>query len=92
MINIEFSEQGLKKIKQLSYEHSHPRVRRRMEILWLKSQGLEHQEICRLAGVSSNTLREYLRLFQAGGIKKVTELNFYAPTNVKQGVSHCSGL
>jgi transposase-like protein len=40
-----------------------------MEALWLKSQGLEHQEICRLAGVSSNTLRKYLRLFQAGGIK-----------------------
>ena len=48
---------------------------------WLKSQGLEHQEICRLAGLSSNTLRKYLRLFQAGGIKKLTELNFYAPAS-----------
>ena len=75
MIRIEFSEQDLKQIQQLRYEHAHPRVRRRMEALWLKSQGLEHQEICRLAGLSSNTLRKYLRLFQAGGIKKLTELN-----------------
>ena len=52
-----------------------------MDALWLKSQGLEHQEICRLAGLSSNTLRKYLRLFQAGGIKKLTELNFYAPAS-----------
>ena len=74
MIRIEFSEQDLKQIQQLRYEHAHPRVRRRMEALWLKSQGLEHQEICRLAGLSSNTLRKYLRLFQAGGIKKLTEL------------------
>lgn len=81
MIRIEFTEQDLKKIKLLRYEHEHPRVRRRMEVLWLKSQGLEHQEICRLAGVSSNTLRDYLKLFQAGGIKKLTELNFYAPTS-----------
>ena len=55
-----------------------------MEVLWLKSQGLEHQEICRLAGVSSNTLRQYLRLFQAGGIKKLQALNFYAPTSELQ--------
>jgi transposase len=81
MIRIEFSEQELEKIERLRYEHSHPRVRRRMEVLWLKSQGLAHQDICRLAGVSSNTLRKYLRMFQTGGIPKVMALNFYAPTS-----------
>jgi transcriptional regulator with XRE-family HTH domain len=84
MIRIEFSAQDLEQLQQLRYVHAHPRVRRRMEVLWLKSQGLEHQEICRLAGVSSNTLRQYLRLFQAGGIKKLQELNFYAPTSELQ--------
>ena len=79
MIRIEFTDQDLKKIKRLRYEHPHPRVRRRMEVLWLKSQDLEHREICRLAGVSSNTLRQYFKLFQAGGIEKLSELNFYAP-------------
>ena len=81
MIRIEFSEPDLAKIQRLRYEHPHPRVRRRMEVLWLKSQGLAHQEICRLAGVSSNTLRQYLRVFQTGGIKQSMELNFYAPTS-----------
>jgi transposase len=61
-----------------------------MGALWLKCQGLEHQEICRLAGISSNTLRKYLRLFQAGGIKKLTELNFYAP--VSELERHCYQL
>lgn len=84
MIRIEFSAQDLEQLQQLRYAHAHPRVRRRMEVLWLKSQGLEHQAICRLAGVSSNTLRQYLRLFQAGGIKKLQELNFYAPTSELQ--------
>jgi transposase len=81
MIKIEFSAQDVDKLQRLRYEHAHPRVRQRMEVLWLKSQGLEHREICRLAGVSSNTLRKYLRLFQAGGIQKLQELNFYAPTS-----------
>jgi transposase len=85
MIRIEFSERDRKTIKQLRYAHPHPRVRQRMEVLWLKSQGLAHQEICRLAGVSSNTLRQYLRLFQAGGIRKLLELNFYAPVSELEG-------
>jgi transposase len=84
MIRIEFAEQDLKKIKQLRYQHPHPRVRKRMEVLWLKSQGLAHQEICRLADTSSNTLRQYLRMFQSGGVKKLTELNFYGPTSELQ--------
>ena len=85
MIRIEFSEPDLAKIQRLRYEHPHPRVRRRMEVLWLKSQGLAHQEICRLAGVSSNTMRQYLRVFQTGGVKQSMELNFYAPTSALEG-------
>jgi DNA-binding NarL/FixJ family response regulator len=55
MLKIDFSEQDVQQIKRLRYEDPHPRVRRRMEVLWLKSQGLAHQEICRLAGISGNT-------------------------------------
>lgn len=79
MIRIEFSEQDLQRIRRLRYEHPHPRVRRRMDVVWLKSQGLAHQEICRVTGISSNTLRQYLRMFLSGGVEKLTELNFYAP-------------
>ncbi len=81
MIRIDFTDQELREINRLRYEHAHPRVRQRMEVLWLKSHGLEHQEICLLAGVSSKTLRRYLKLFQVGGIEKLAELNFYAPTS-----------
>ncbi len=50
-----------------------------MDVLWLKSQGLPHEEIFRLTGVSGNTLRKYLRLFQSGGVEKLTEINWYTP-------------
>ena len=46
----------------LAYErahHAHPRVRRKLDLLWLKSQGLAHQDIARLAGVRPKTLRSY---------------------------------
>jgi len=54
---------------------------KRADVLWLKSQGLAHQEICRLTGICGNTLRSYLRLFCSGGVDKVMELKFYAPTS-----------
>ena len=79
MIRIEFSAEDISKIKRLRYEHPHARVRQRMEVLWLKSQDLSHKDICRLAGISANTLRDYLRKFQSGGVKALTELNFRVP-------------
>ncbi len=61
------------------FHHPHPHVRRKMEALWLKSQGLAHQEIARLAGVSGKTLRSYLQEYVEGGITRLKELRFRQP-------------
>lgn len=81
MIRITFSEYDIKKIKLLRYHDPRPRVRQRMEVLWLKSQGLPHQDICQLAGVCPTTLRQYLRMFAVGGVERLREFNFHAPTS-----------
>jgi transposase len=52
-----------------------------MDVLWLKSQGLQHQEICRLTGISNNTLCKYLRRFQSGGVDELAQTRFYTPTS-----------
>ena len=54
-------------------ERDHHRVRlvqRRMEVLWLKSHGLAHELIARLAGVSENTMRDDFALYADGGVDK----------------------
>ena len=56
-------------------------VQRRMEVLWLKSHGLPHEQIARLAGVSENTIRDYFVLYQEGGLDKLKEVNLYRPTS-----------
>jgi len=81
MIRLELSPQDINKIKRLRNEHPHPRVRKRLDVLWLKSQGLRHQEICRLTGVSNNTLCNYLRMYQSGGESELTAIRFYTPTS-----------
>ena len=88
MIRIDFSPQDITKIKRLRRDDPRPRVRARMDVLWLKSQGLAHKEICRLTGISGNTLRKYLRMFQAGGVEKLMEMNFYAPISELEQYRH----
>jgi transcriptional regulator with XRE-family HTH domain len=48
-----------------------------MEAILLKSQKLSHKDICRLTGISPNTLRGYLRAYLKGGIEALKELNLF---------------
>ena len=48
MIKVEFTEQDLKAIEYERFNHPIPLVQRRMEVLWLKSQGLAHKDIAKI--------------------------------------------
>jgi transposase len=79
MIKVEFSEQDLKNIKHDRFNHPIPRVQRRMEVLWLKGQGLSHNQISKLSGVCVNAVTKYLRLYRNGGLDEIRKVNFYRP-------------
>ena len=76
MIAIDFTEEDIEALDYERYHHPHPKVQRKMEALWLKHQGLPHSQITRLAGISPNTLRAYLRQYQTGGIDALKQLNY----------------
>jgi hypothetical protein len=84
MIKLEFTEAQAAALAYERYHHPHPRVQRKMEALWLKSQGLRHREIGRLTGIGSTTLTSYLRTYQAGGIEALKEVRFYRPQSELQ--------
>lgn len=79
MIEIEFTEEEKRALNYERYHHPHPRVQRKMEALWLKSQGESHKRIARLTGVSINVVTDYVQQYKAGGIEKLKEINFYGP-------------
>ena len=79
MIQLEFTEAQKQSLHYERYRHPHPRVQRKMEALWLKSQGVAHREISRLTGISSTTLTSYLRAYQEGGIEALKTVRFYRP-------------
>lgn len=76
---IEFTETEQKAFGYERYHHPHPLVQRKMEVLWLKSQGKEPTEISHLADVSIPTVYRYLRQYREGGIEKLKEVKLYRP-------------
>ena len=63
------------------YHHPVPLVQRRVVVLWLKSHGLAHELIARLAGVSENTMRDYFALYAGGGLDQLKAVNLYRPVS-----------
>jgi transposase len=81
LISIEFCDEDKAALNYERYNYPHPFVQRKMEAVWLKSQGLAHKEICRLTDVCSTTLTSYVRDYQEGGIEALKALSFRRPSS-----------
>src|SRR5262245_50210056 len=71
MSRIDFTDDDLSAIAFERYYHPEPFVQRKLEVLWLKSQGLAHPDIARLAGVSRASVQRYLREYRTGGLDAI---------------------
>lgn len=81
MASLSFSDEDRKAFHKERFEHPHPRVQQRMEVLWLISQGLVYQEVARLAGVSEATVDRYVAIYRHGGLEGLRELKWVSPTS-----------
>ena len=71
MIRLNFTPQEIEQFRYQRFHHPHPRVQRKMEALLLKSEGLPHQQICKILGISENTLRAWFEEYLQGGIDRL---------------------
>jgi transposase len=81
VIKIEFTPEGIDALEHERYHHPDPKVQKKMEALYLKSQGVEHQEICRLCRISKMTLTTYLKQYQNGGLERLKEFGYAGPSS-----------
>src|SRR4051812_4095061 len=61
------------------YHHPDPRVQRKMEVLWLKSHGLGHDQIAAYADVSRRTVQRYLNEYHEGGLPRLRRCQWHQP-------------
>ena len=79
MLKINVPSSDISLLKHERYNHPHPRVMLRMDVVLLKGLGFSNEDICKITGVCGNTMREYLKQYEMGGIARLTEVNFYKP-------------
>jgi transposase len=77
MDKIEFTTTERDALHYWRFHHPHPRVQRKMEALYLQSQGLAPEDIWRLCAISKTTFYRYLRAYREGGIEKLHEVSLH---------------
>jgi transposase len=76
MARLTFTDAEQQALLKERYEHPHPRVQQRMEVLWLISQGLVHAQAARLAGVGKATVDRYVAAYRQGGLDALRQLKW----------------
>jgi len=76
MLLVEFTEDEIQELRHGRFHYPEPRVQRKYEVLWFKSQGLAHVEIARLADVSTRTVQRILNQFLEGGLESIQKNHY----------------
>jgi transposase len=58
-----------------------------MDVVLLKGLGFSKEDIFKVTGICGNTMRDYWKQYQTGGIERLKEVNFYKPSSELQDYS-----
>ena len=88
--HLEFTPEIIEALNYERFHHPVPLVQRRMEVLWLKSHDLPHEQIAVLGHISETTMRDYFQLYREGGVEGLKAVHFHRPES--QLVQHVNSL
>jgi transposase len=90
MIEVNISDSDMQLLKYERYNHPHPRVMLKMDVVYLKGLGFSNEHIRKITDVCGNTMREYWKQYNQGGIERLKEVNFYKPGSEMQ--EYCGSI
>ncbi len=76
MIRINFTKKDINELEHERFHYPVPRIQRKIEAIYLKSQNVKHGTICKLCRISNVTLLQYMREYIEGGIDRL-KLNLF---------------
>lgn len=77
-----FGPDDLRVLSSERYAHPDPRVQRRMEVLWLISQGETQERAGQLGGVSKATAERYVAIYRSQGVAGLRQFHWVKPVSV----------
>jgi len=76
MIKINFTPDEIDKLYEAQLCHPNLRIRKKLQVVYLKSQGVEHGQICQICRISWPTMVAHLKEYRDGGLDRIS-LNLY---------------
>lgn len=87
MIQIKFMKEEIDGLYEMQLKHESPKIRKKLQAVYLKSLGIENFMICKICRISWPMMLAYFKEYKAGGIERLTlnlhrghpsELNSYS--------------
>ncbi|WP_066978717.1 IS630 family transposase [Methylomonas lenta] len=79
MLQPTFTEKEIAHLYQLFMKHPSRATKKKLHVVYLKALGLPHQEINRIARVSSDSVTRYLKAYIEGGLGALCSSQHYCP-------------
>ena len=80
MLKIKFTEAKIEQLYQRFMEHPSGLSKKKLHVIYLKSLGLPHYEIARIARISGDRVTAYLKEYDEGGLASIGVLRTYLPS------------
>lgn len=81
MARLTFSEEERQALKAERFAHPHPRVQKRMDVMWYLSLGETNANAARLAAVASATVDRYIAIYREHGIEGLKRFHWRGPSS-----------
>ena len=79
MLQLNFTKEEIAHIYQLFMEHPSGAAKKKLHAVYLKTLGLSHQEIVRIARVSGDSVSRYLQAYIEGGVTAALLIPAHCP-------------
>ena len=87
MIKVMFSQNVVEALFRLRYEHHNVQVQKRMEALYLKSQGFKNLKIADVLQITRRTLQKWIHIFNKEGIEGLKKFHHKGQKSKLHGFS-----
>jgi transposase len=70
---LNLTQEQLAELQDQRIHHKHPRVRQRMDAVWLRANGMTQLRVAEMLGITRHTIAGYENLYEAGGLEALKD-------------------
>jgi len=90
MLSLNITKSDIDMLNYERFHHPSPLVKKRMHVVYMKSQGLAHKTIAIACNVSLNSITNFIKIYNKSGLKGLRQFYYRKPKS--QLENHCASI